>query len=37
VIGFFVLYAVLGWHPNAPHKTKPAAALETLRTPVYSA
>src|SRR5713226_1341211 len=27
VIGFFVLYAVLGWHPNAPHKTKPAAAL----------
>jgi len=23
VIGFFVLYAVLGWHPNAPHKTKP--------------
>jgi hypothetical protein len=21
VIGFFVLYAVLGWHPNAPHKT----------------
>src|SRR5438874_4658894 len=25
VIGFFVLYAVLGWHPNAPHKAKPAA------------
>jgi Na+/H+ antiporter NhaD/arsenite permease-like protein len=25
VIGFFVLYAVLGWHPNAPHKTKPVA------------
>jgi Na+/H+ antiporter NhaD/arsenite permease-like protein len=20
VIGFFVLYGVLGWHPNAPHK-----------------
>jgi Na+/H+ antiporter NhaD/arsenite permease-like protein len=37
VIGFFVLYAVLGWHPNAPHKSRPAAALETLRTPVYSA
>jgi len=25
VIGFFVLYAVLGWHPNAPHKAPPAA------------
>ena len=25
VVGFFVLYAVLGWHPNAPHKTKQAA------------
>jgi Na+/H+ antiporter NhaD/arsenite permease-like protein len=25
VIGFFVLFAVLGWHPNAPHKTKPVA------------
>ena len=24
VIGFFVLFAVLGWHPNAPHKSKPA-------------
>jgi len=35
VIGFFVLYAVLGWHPNAPHKTKPAA--ETPRANVYSA
>jgi len=35
VIGFFVLYAVLGWHPNAPHKAKPAA--ETPRANVYSA
>jgi len=35
VIGFFVLYAVLGWHPNAPHKTKPAA--ETPRANGYSA
>jgi hypothetical protein len=30
VIGFFVLLAVLGWHPNAPHKAsvaeKPAPA-----------
>jgi Na+/H+ antiporter NhaD/arsenite permease-like protein len=24
VIGFFVLYAVLGWHPNPPHKAQPA-------------
>ena len=29
VIGFFVLYAVLGWHPNAPHKTKPVALVPT--------
>jgi Na+/H+ antiporter NhaD/arsenite permease-like protein len=36
VIGFFVLYAVLGWHPNAPHKTKPAAALQTPGAAVYS-
>jgi Na+/H+ antiporter NhaD/arsenite permease-like protein len=27
VIGFFVLYAVLGWHPNAPHKSKPVALV----------
>jgi Na+/H+ antiporter NhaD/arsenite permease-like protein len=25
VIGFFVLFAVLGWHPHAPHKTKAAS------------
>jgi Na+/H+ antiporter NhaD/arsenite permease-like protein len=25
VIGFFVLYATLGWQPHAPHKTKVAA------------
>jgi Na+/H+ antiporter NhaD/arsenite permease-like protein len=24
VIGFFVLLAVLGWHPNPPHKAQPA-------------
>src|SRR5882762_859367 len=35
VIGFFVLYAVLGWHPNAPHKTKPAAALQTPGAAVF--
>jgi Na+/H+ antiporter NhaD/arsenite permease-like protein len=28
VIGFFVLLAVLGWQPNAPHKAKPAAAVD---------
>jgi Na+/H+ antiporter NhaD/arsenite permease-like protein len=27
VIGFFVLFAVLGWHPNAPHKSKVTALL----------
>jgi Na+/H+ antiporter NhaD/arsenite permease-like protein len=27
VIGFFVLFAVLGWHPNAPHKTKAASLV----------
>jgi hypothetical protein len=25
VVGFFVLLAVLGWHPNAPHKQQRAA------------
>jgi Na+/H+ antiporter NhaD/arsenite permease-like protein len=35
VIGFFVMLAVLGWHPNPPHKAKPAG--ETPRAQVYSA
>ena len=35
VIGFFVLLAVLGWHPNPPHKTKKAAATPSLS--LYSA
>jgi Na+/H+ antiporter NhaD/arsenite permease-like protein len=35
VVGFFVMFAVLGWHPNAPHKAKPAA--EAPRAIVYSA
>src|SRR5437899_8921560 len=35
MIGFFVLYAVLGWHPNAPHKAKAAAALQTHGVAVY--
>jgi Na+/H+ antiporter NhaD/arsenite permease-like protein len=37
VIGFFVLLAVLGWHPNAPHKSKPAAAAPTPSGQAYSA
>jgi Na+/H+ antiporter NhaD/arsenite permease-like protein len=24
VIGFFILYGVLGWHPNPPHKAQPS-------------
>ena len=24
VIGFFIMYGVLGWHPNPPHKAQPA-------------
>jgi Na+/H+ antiporter NhaD/arsenite permease-like protein len=28
VIGFFVMLAILGWHPNAPHKAPRAEALE---------
>ena len=35
VIGFFVLYAVLGWHPNPPHKSTPAA--QTPQKAAYSA
>ncbi len=36
VIGFFVMYAVIGWHPNAPHKATPAAAQTPVTAP-YSA
>jgi Na+/H+ antiporter NhaD/arsenite permease-like protein len=32
VIGFFVLLAVLGWHPNAPHKAKSAFNFLTPAT-----
>ena len=35
VIGFAVMYTAIGWHPNPPHKAKPAA--ETPRVSVYSA
>jgi Na+/H+ antiporter NhaD/arsenite permease-like protein len=37
VIGFFVLYAALGWHPNAPHKAQPASSSTTPPASVYSA
>ena len=29
VVGFFVLLAVLGWHPHPPHKQRPAGAAGT--------
>jgi Na+/H+ antiporter NhaD/arsenite permease-like protein len=28
VLGFATLFATLGWHPNAPHKTLPSASAE---------
>jgi hypothetical protein len=41
VIGFFVLLAVLGWHPNEPHKAKkaefPAKVSTAVRNEAYSA
>jgi Na+/H+ antiporter NhaD/arsenite permease-like protein len=37
VIGFFVMLWVLGWHPNAPHKTMRAAvSLDTPAATPYS-
>jgi Na+/H+ antiporter NhaD/arsenite permease-like protein len=35
VIGFFVLLAVLGWQPNAPHKTKPVAGVPPAPAAVH--
>jgi len=29
VVGFFVMMALLGWHPDAPHKTLPAGVAIT--------
>jgi len=37
VLGFFVMLAVVGWVPHAPHKAKPAAALQTPLAAAYSA
>jgi len=31
VIGFFLMYAIIGWHPNAPHKAQPAAQTHDAR------
>ena len=33
VVGYFVLLAVLGWHPDAHHRTTPAAAAPSLTAP----
>ncbi len=35
VIGFFFMLAMIGWHPNPPHKAQ-AAAPETPRAALYS-
>jgi hypothetical protein len=32
VVGFFVLLAVLGWHPNPPHKQQRAAGDSIFRS-----
>jgi len=37
VIGFFFMLAVLGWHPNEPHKKKQAGAAATQSASLYSA
>ena len=36
VIGFFFMLAIIGWHPNPPHKTHPAPP-ETPRAALHSA
>src|SRR4051812_45506617 len=36
VIGFFVMFAILGWHPNAPHKARAAGPATPAAAP-YSA
>ena len=37
VIGFFFMLAILGWHPNEPHKKKQADAAATQSAALYSA
>jgi hypothetical protein len=29
VVGFFLMYALIGWHPNPPHKATPPAHAAT--------
>jgi Na+/H+ antiporter NhaD/arsenite permease-like protein len=36
VLGFFVMLALVGWVPHAPHKEKPAPAPQTSMAPVHS-
>ena len=36
VIGFFFMLFVLGWHPNAPHKTQSGLLLDTPAARAYS-
>jgi Na+/H+ antiporter NhaD/arsenite permease-like protein len=35
MVGFFVLYAVLGWHPNAPHKARASSYSPSLALSVH--
>jgi len=34
VVGFFVMLAILGWHPDAPHRKRAAIACD--ETPIFS-
>jgi hypothetical protein len=36
LVGFFVLLAVLGWHPNPPHKQQRAGEPGPLSACVYN-
>ena len=36
LVGFFVMLAVLGWHPNAPHKERLAAAASAAQATTAS-
>ncbi|HMA87708.1 MAG TPA: citrate transporter [Burkholderiales bacterium] len=33
IVGFFVMLALVGWHPHPPHKAKPSAAATTASKP----
>ncbi len=36
VIGFFFMFAILGWHPDAKHKAKAAKQVATLHAPHFT-